>query len=417
VSDERLRDLERRVAASPTDFRLGHELVRELERAGESRRALDASRRLEGAGDLEARRSLARLLPPLAWLGAHAPRDGVAEPAGAELRVALLPLEAPSFLVGATDETILVATDRRLLGVDATTLATIWAVPRPDHTRFMGLRRDALVVATPEGRIQVLDARHGTVRASHDLGSAHLERLVVGEKDAILRLLEASAVFLAALDLESGAFVWKRAIEDDEWELRPGPGRFTVYRRGDNFTGFAIEARESAKGELLWRSETKPAFPSARFAGADPFAHAALEAGKFVEHDLETGARAEAPWGHDRWGVWIGAGRAIDARRESLALVDLSAARPLWNAPVAPGGTTEARLAGKHVWVARYLEEPAETIDLLALEAEGGSVVRRERCSLPSRLRGSFELVALDGALLLTAEVADGVLVHRIGER
>jgi outer membrane protein assembly factor BamB len=409
VSDERLRDLERRVQESPGDFTLGHELVTALERAGERRRATDELRRLLRAGDALARRRLERRLPTLSYDWAWGPRAGLADAKAARARRSFFPLARSIEIAGVTDDTILVQDENVTVGLDAATFAPLWSTPHTDARGVSAVTADRLIMRTGDARLVFMDARTGTRLKVLGAGRWYGMSVAVDDDDVVIFGLDSEGPFLEAFDLETGELLWERRAEHAQLTVCPGGGLVAVLGAGDerSHPDTLIEVRASRTGEVVWRRTLGPAVPSLQFALDGLDAVGVVRADALVAFDRATGEpltarRSETAALSDRW--------------DSLLLLGAGAAKPVWRAPLEPSVVVRSRIAGKHVWVVQKPTEDERSLVLSAFDRASGALVRREAVPLPSGRMADLGLAPLDGAILVLAAVEGGLLVHRLEE-
>jgi hypothetical protein len=414
MSDERLRDLERRVAGSPADFPLGHELVRELERAGERRRAVEELRRLYRLGDAVARRRLERLMPPFQFDGERAPRDGLADVKNARRRQTVVKLADTPCIEGVAGDVIVARDQAGLTMVDARTLETLWRVvedrrelaPGLGVRVLPGLGWDTLVLQTDESRFLVLDARSATTRAVHERGWQRSFQPSVDDREAVFQCVERGNSILEAIDLDSGKTLWKHRIGASLFRQVGGGLMVQVCRGSDEGDPLrVVEGRATTTGARVWCQ----AFPPTDVP--EPPLRADLEVlvfpveGAVLAFDRVTG-QPLGP-GSER-------GTYLKVDGSGLSLLAVGSDEVRWRSPLDEPERWAEVVAGRHVWLVEKRRELAGQLVLSAFDVETGVRLLRDDVPLPRELDQDFSLVALDGVILLLAVGEGGLFVHQL---
>ncbi len=416
MSDERLRDLERRARANPADLALGHELLRALERAGERGRALDELRRLGRAGDAEARRRVERLLPPRGTRLLVAPRDGVKNPENVATSTVRIPMQGQVRWRGTNDDVTVAVDEAAVLAIDVRTLAPLWRRSLDESSPRTTLGWDAFLEVDYGPNVRVLDARLGTTRAVHPLPGSLLRDVVAGFEDALLALTIDEVPVHALLRLDSRAVVWRVPIGTAYGVAFAGVGHVALIRWRAVDATWTLETRETASGEVLWQRtfDLESTIPSG--VQADPWTIGVPTRRGLVRIDRETGAELALDTPGRPWTFAFGHGHVVVVVGLELACHEVATGRLAWTATFLGGGLGEVLVAGKHVWTKQRVEGRS-AVELKALDLASGRERARFEVEVPDLgPTTQAELVALDGALLLLVTGADGLLLHRIAD-
>jgi hypothetical protein len=409
MSDERLRDLERRVGESPADFALGHELVRELERAGKRRRAVAELRRLYRHGDADARRRLERLVAPWVEKVGRAPRDGLADPAKAKARQEVVKLDPVIHLVGATDDVVLVEGRYFFAGIDARTLALRWTMPTANVMTAYGLGGDVFLVRTPEAGLRLVDPRTGKTKRDLPLPPKIYPELHVDDREAIFRTIEKDSSTLIGLDLVSGKTLWREAFPNLVTQIHASGGLVTVglgTRQGGP-KPIDVEVRSTTTGKLLWRCPV-PAVPWPGYSiRSDLEAVVFQSEGRLLALDRLSGK----PLGPDR-----GRALVLAERHDALMVREPGSEAPRWRVPVERFGAGAYCFAGRHVWFGEKHTGPGDEIELSAFDRETGARVRHDVISMPGGRCRDFALVVLDGVVLVVVPGDQGAFLYQLAD-
>lgn len=408
MSDERLRELERRVKASPEDFAVVHELVRALERAGDPRRAHAELSRLARRRDTEARRRLAERAPPRPSASVQGARSGLDPARESRIAQRLVPFRGEWHLRGATDELLFVEIGVRLHAIDTRTLEVRW---RQLDAATSALVLDGTVLTLGAGKLTVHDPATGLARAERPAS-----RVVAfaGEADRIALIEGADATArLVVRDTADAKEVWSQPLADRGTNLGVAAGRLALLARHPLRQLSTLTIFELETGERILEREFEP--DAARWIAMDSVSVLLSWQERFIEFDLETGSDLRYD-GEVRpcLEACLTEERAVLLRAGALEAVSRSTGRSAWRAKFAGlqrGGETV--VAGDHAWSARALTDE-DAVELTAHELGTGLDVRRQRVEVREGARKWPHLVPLEGAMLVLTGTQDRLVVVRL---
>jgi hypothetical protein len=407
VSDETLRDLERRAKASPTDAALGHELVRALERGGKNARAVEELLRIGGLGDRDARERLERQVAPCPNLNRVGTRRGPGRLEGARLRRATFPVEETPWLRGATDDLVLLGHGDALVAVDATSLKELWRRPRvemlaaaalPDGVLFV--EDQALVLVDRAGAERKLATVEGSVLALGGLGDRGVVATTTGRDH-----------FLACLDLGTGKVVWRQSLDYLPRFMVEAGRIFLCGSPVRRERSTRIEVRDLVSGAALARLDDQT-----EIGASDPAGFFAASDTGLRRFDRDGSATSwPVPVGHyDRMRTWHE--RVLVFQHGRLDVLRYPESAVQWSLDLEAGewGGRDACFAGEHVWVA--LAKRSGEHELRALGVDDGICAASWPMPIPAGPVLKPRVVPLDGAIVVVAPGKRRVHLHRLEE-
>ena len=368
VSDDRLRELERRARAAPDDAMLGWTYARALEQAGKLRASYLELVRLERAGFTDARVRLRELE------GWSARTQAAHEaPVGAVTIARRSRLEVACEWIAATDRFLLGQSgrhgrNRTLTAFDLDTLEVLWTAPTSRTSVHVW---QGLALLSLEGsQLLLRDGRTGRQEARRSLGAEYVQLHASGDR-----------AFLAGPDtsrrlygVELGARFGEHAWSERQLPLQDlgFGGDMAVLL----FPGAGHQGRRIEDGDLAWRSEERGAVKAIDSEGVVLHVSADADDRQLVEHALDTG---RVKWRMPHF--YAGSLRVVLAPEVALGMLFDHFYRPPDS-----GVLAVSRSTGRRLW-----ERPALQ-DAVAWARAGGNVyviTAREGS-------GHFELLALD---------------------
>jgi hypothetical protein len=407
VSDETLRDLERRVKASPTDVALGHELVRGLERGGESARAVEELVRIALLGDLEARERLERLGAPRpnGWRMGH--RRGVAAPERGAWRSRLHQLDRLLVLRGASDEAIYLSGGGELQAYDPRTLARLWSVPADrgltaigPGAAFRGVRQS----------LELLGAG-GERQRAWPLEGLCTQVDAVGDR-AVCAVQRAGASHLVSFARGSADALWTLALDLHVFQLVFVPGRIALTGVATASSGeYHVRILDATSGATLWAWSGDVFL---RLVAADAFGFAGEQEQLAMLLGRSSGRPVALAAAGEPLDTQIDHGRVLVSHRSQLELCDRTSRERLWSVAPLAWRHTHLALAGEHVWAVRVFAP--DEIEVRSLAREDGRRVSSHRERFTVDRQTDLQLVPLDGALVVVATNRRSLLLLRLEE-
>ncbi len=400
MSDETLRDLERRVKASPTDVALGHELVRALERGGESARATEELVRIARLGDRVARESLERLSAPRPNGRRMGHRRGVRDPAKG--RWSSMRHEIDRLLVfrGASDEAIYLSGGSELWAYDTRTLARVWATAVTKGQAVIGL---GACVHGAERSLEVLGER-GERLHTWDLRGRCTHVDALGHRAAAV-VPSAEGRRIVSVERESAGVLWERSLPHRVQGFALVPGRVLVTTEAD------ARILDGTTGATLWKWRGDALL---RLLAADAFGFAGTRDRCAVLLDRSGGSPFVFGETMDPLDAHVDLDHLLVSRRSVVELYDRTSHNRLWAVPHSGWRDGHPALAGAHVWGARVFA-PGE-IEVSALARENGRRVASCQDRFAVDRETELQLVPLDGAIVVVATNARSVLLLRLEE-
>jgi hypothetical protein len=396
VSDESLRDLERRVAENPHDFAAGHELVRALERTGQRTRAERALARLARAGDALARGQVAHAKAPRSSVHEVGSRSGLRSIASARVLPALPPIGEGARPVAATDEVVVFTSGNlrssaaRTVGVDLVTASARWL--SPGVFRLVA-GRDAFFVLDETG-LSALD-RNGARREIRRFEENALHQVHDGRR-AFLVFGGPVQSRLVAIDTGSGAELWSCETQVHGTDVRACGGRLFLHRPTPDGEA-RLSAHDAETGDELWARSV----PRADLL-VGPALVVVVSESRLHAFDGDTGTTVhEIPKAPGRGHLDMTRLVALDIDR--LELLDLETPERGWSAHL--GETAELRdaaIVGDHVWLAQVFREGRRRIELEAFDVASGARLRHVAHDCPEGSNyDTMRFIPLDGAVVL----------------
>ncbi len=422
MSDELLRDLERRVRASPADFALGHELVRALERAGERSRARSVIARMALAGDREARRGLGLRTPPRTSAERRGERTAVRVAAPWRLTRNAIPSLDNEVLAVAYDHHALLRSRVTVRGVDVRTLAEAW---RLDTELPVVALTDRLVVwhrptaMLFEGRgghdsVALHDPLRGSRVASRQTDLRILNVAGDGERIAVAGWGSGS-LHLRVLDAATLEVLWSAPYPDRPVHLELCAGRLVVLSEHVFQRGATLQVFDAEDGATIWTRAFQAASPS--LIALDPAGILVHWQRRYISFALEDGSdcRFDPALPTDSE-TCLTDDYVIFARQGEVETVSRRSGRSLWRAPLLRGSQGETLVVGDHIFSLRTTGARGPAVQLTAFELKTGLDVKRVPIEVDGEELRRPQLVALDGALLLLVGSAESLTVIRIEE-
>ncbi len=421
MSDEALRDLERRVQASPEDFRASHELVRALERAGEAARAREELVRIARLGEAEAQRSLARLQAPRPDEYAAGARDGLVRPERARTSVANHRLEGRVRFLGATDSLLVFEDRHHTFAVNERTLLGLWRLTPRLGTAAVGARASFHL---DHKAVDVHDARGEGTRVARFAGTPRLHA-ALGDEAAVV-VQEAGGHHLALVRSGQESAVWETPLPFFARQIAFVPGRIALVGhafgdmsvRVDGPAGDMLEIRDATSGAPIWSRDIPG---GASLLAADALGFLVLHRNRAVHFERGTArdtvfATATPPRGAscDAHGVLVVRADGLAANDTGFELFPREGGAPTWSVQPDRSLAADHMLAGEHVWVVQA--RGPSSIAVSAFSRKDGQRVASFEQPFSISRETSVKLVPLDGALVAVATTAESLLLLRLEE-
>jgi hypothetical protein len=407
VSDETLRDLERRVKASPTDVALGHELLRALERGGESARATEELVRIARLGDAEARERLERLSAPRPTRHKMGHRRGVASPASGRWSSMRHMGGRFGHLHGASDRMLHTTRQRSHAAYDLRTLAELWT-------------RDTLIGSTAVGSATSFHAVEGGLAVLGE-GGERLRFSEVGFYTHAADALGDRALAIATSPSESrvvcveggtGSVLWSESVGKGVPDVALVPGRVFVGGNPATTPGrYFHRILDETTGATLWTDQGPGKL---HVLAADAFGFACHHAQRVALLDRSGGSPAELEGTERAVAAHMDREHVVVSRAEGLQLHDRASRERLWSSPLVVSSSNHLALAGEHVWTARVFLPSG--FEVSALARADGHEVASWRHAWEVDMFTSVHLVPLDGALVVLATNERDLLLLRLEE-
>jgi hypothetical protein len=414
MSDEQLRDLERRVQATPLDLVVGHELLRALERAGEAARAGEELVRLARLGSEEARRRLDRSKAPAPGGSDKGRRDGLARPESARVKEALVDRGEKYVVTGATDRAIVLVDGERMTTVDPVSLAPVRVLAT--KARLFGV--------SPRGPLLVdehaihFHAEGESVPQVIEFEGEPLGGRVFGEHMVLVEQL-GKEYRLVAVDLTTGRRIWSDRIHRRSAHVALGQGRVFCceVRTHRNAGGRPVppsrllEVRDITTGRVTWTREL-----DVRVAplAADSFGFVFTGADGFVHFERDTARETPLDVAAREGSFELADDHFLVVTHERLVLLDRWSGKTLWAVLFETRGRTDYAVTREHVWIVALLYPDALEVDVYALE-DGRRVAHWTR---PLALRSPVHprVIPFDGAVVVVVVAEQRILLLRFEE-